>query len=310
VAQLSDARRPDFFIVGAPKCGTTAMTSYLGSHPQIFMPAAKELHFFGSDLDYRRRRQTEAEYLAAFAHARDAKRAGEASVGYLYSERAPHEILRFSPAADALIMLRDPIEMIQSQHAQELFMGQEDLEDLEAALAAEPDRARGRRIPAGSTQPYLLRYTWIARYAEHVARYLDAFGRERVHVTLFDDFSRDTSAAYADVVRFLGCDVGFRPEFPIVNQRKGARSTRLQRVVRDPPAILRSAARRAMPLGARVRLRHAFYRLNARDATMSPMSDTLRRQLRVEFAPDVRRLADLIGRDLTAWLPVEAESRP
>ena len=105
-------------------------------------------------------------------------------------------------------MLRDPIEMIQSQHAQELFMGQEDLEDLEA-VAAEPDRACGRRIPAGSTQPYC-RYTWIARYAEHVARYLDAFGRERVHVTLFDT-SRDTSAAYADVVRFLGCDVGFRP---------------------------------------------------------------------------------------------------
>jgi hypothetical protein len=310
MAPLSDGRRPDFFIVGAPKSGTTAMTSYLGSHPRIFMPAAKELHFFGSDLDYRRRRPTEAEYLAAFARAGDAKRAGEASVGYIYSERAPSEILRFSPAADALIMLRDPIEMIQSQHAQELFMGQEDIEDLEAALAAEPDRTRGRRIPPGSTQPYLLRYTWIARYADHVARYLDAFGRDRVHVTLFDDLRRDTAAAFLDVVRFLGCDDGFMPDFPIVNQRKGVRSTRLQRIVRDPPRTLRSAARRALPLAARVRLRHAFYRLNTRDATMSPMSDALRRQLRVEFAPDVRRLADLIGRDLTAWLPDEAESRP
>jgi Sulfotransferase domain len=306
---LSDARRPDFFIVGAPKCGTTAMASYLGRHPRIFMPAAKELHYFGSDLDYRRRRPTDAEYLAVFAHAGNAERAGEASVGYIYSERAPQEILDFSRASDALIMLRDPIEMIQSQHAQELFMGQEDIEDLEAALAAEPDRARGRRIPPGSTQPYLLRYTWIARYADHVGRYLDAFGRDRVHVTLFDDFTRDTPAAYAEVVRFLGCDDGFTPDFPIVNQRKGVRSARLQRIVRDPPGILRSAARRALPLGARVRLRHAFYGLNTRRATMSPMSDALRRQLRVEFAPDVRRLANLIGRDLTAWLPDEAESR-
>jgi hypothetical protein len=309
MAQLTDARRPDFFMVGAPKCGTTAMTSYLGRHPQIFMPAAKELHFFGADLDYRRRRPTEVEYLAAFANAADAKRAGEASVGYIYSKRAPREILDFSPRADILIMLRDPVEMIQSQHAQELFMGQEDITDLEAALAAEPDRASGRRIPAGSTQPYLLRYTWIARYADHVERYLDAFGRDRVHVTLFDDFTRDTPAAYADVVGFLGCDAGYRLDFPIVNQRKGVRSTTLQRIVRDPPGILRSAARRALPLAARVRLRHAFYRANTRRATVSPMSDALRRQLRTEFAPDVRRLADLIGRDLTAWLPNETDLR-
>ena len=308
MAQVSGERRPDFFIVGAPKCGTTAMASYLGQHPEIFMPAAKELHFFGSDLDYRRRRPTTAEYLAAFANAGDARRAGEASVGYIYSDRAPREIGEFSPGADILIMLRDPVQMIQSQHAQELFMGQEDIEDLEAALAAEPDRARGHRSPAGSTQPYLLRYTWLVRYADHVERYLDAFGRDRVHVTLFEDFQRDTPAAYAEVVRFLGCDPGFQPAFPIVNKRKGARSTVFQGIVRDPPRLLRSAARRALPLGARVRLRNVAYRLNARRATISPMSDATRRRLRAELAPDVRRLAGLIGRDLDAWLPSDTES--
>ena len=310
MARVSAERRPDFFIVGAPKSGTTAMASYLGQHPQIFMPVAKELHFFGSDLDYRRRRQTAAEYLAAFAGAGDAKRAGEASVGYIYSERAPAEIAEFSPTADILIMLRDPVEMVQSQHAQELFMGQEDIEDIEAALAAEPDRARGLRIPPGSTQPYLLRYTWIARYADHVERYLDAFGRDRLRVTLYDDFRNDTRAAYADVVGFLGCDAAFAPAFPVLNRRKGVRSAVFQRIVRDPPAIFRSTARRALPLAARVRLRNAFYRLNTRGETAPPMSDELRRQLRAEFAPDVRRLADLIGRDLGAWLPAENESRP
>jgi len=124
---MSGTRRPDFFIVGAPKCGTTAMATYLSDHPQIFMPVAKELHFFGSDLDYRRRRPTQAEYLAAFERGGQATRAGEASVGYLYSERAPTEILEFSPGADILIMLRDPVDMVRSQHSQELFMGQEDI---------------------------------------------------------------------------------------------------------------------------------------------------------------------------------------
>ena len=309
MARMSRHRRPDFLIVGAPKCGTTAMARYLGEHPQIFMPVSKELHYFGSDLDFRRRRPTTTEYLAAFAGSGDTKRAGEASVGYLYSERAPDEILEFSPGADILIMLRDPIEMIQSQHAQELFMGQEDIEDLESALAAEPDRAQGRRIPLNCTAPYSLRYTWMARYAEHVDRYLAKFGRARTHVTLFDDIRSDTAAAYADVVRFLGCDPTFVPPFPIVNERKSARSRAFQHVVRDPPATLRSAARRLLPIGARVRFRKALYRLNTRPADASPISEALRAQLRAEFAPEVRRLSDLIGRDLSAWLHDPGERR-
>jgi hypothetical protein len=44
-------RGPDFFIVGAPKCGTTAMAAYLSSHPEVFM-ARKEMHCFGSDLSF------------------------------------------------------------------------------------------------------------------------------------------------------------------------------------------------------------------------------------------------------------------
>jgi hypothetical protein len=310
MARMNGQPRPDFFIVGAPKCGTTAMSKYLGRHPQIFMPVAKELHYFGPDLDFLRRRPTTAEYLAAFAGAGNAKRAGEASIGYLYSTRAPAEILEFSPAADILIMLRDPIEMVQSQHAQMLFMGQDEIEDLELALAAEPERAMGRRIPPACTAPYLLRYTWMAEYADHVERYLAAFGRDHVHVTLFDDFRHDTATAYADVVRFLGCDPAFAPAFPVVNQRKSARSLKLQRLVRDPPAILRSAARRLLPLGARVRSRNALYRLNTRPAYLSPISEALRAQLRVEFAPGVRRLSDLIERDLSGWLPDSAASAP
>lgn len=300
---MTAARRPDFFIVGAPKCGTTAMARYLGEHPQIFMPVAKEMHYFGSDLDYRRRRPTRGEYMAAFADAGEARRVGEASIGYLYSVKAPAEILEFNPQADVLIMLRDPVEMVASQHAQELFMGHEDVVDVEQALVLEAERERGRRLPAGSTAPYLLRYAWLARYADHVERYLTAFGPDRVHVTVFDDLRRDTAAAFRDVVAFLGCDTGFVPDFPVVNPRKGARSRALQRIVRDPPKPLRDIARRLLPLGPRVRARNVLYRLNTRDTTVSQMSPDLKARLRAEFAPDVRRLQALIGRDLGAWLP-------
>jgi hypothetical protein len=94
-----------------------------------------------------------------------------------------------------------------------------------------------------------------------------------------------------------------------VNPRKGARSRTIQRVVRDPPQIIRTAARRLLPLRWRVRSRTALYRLNTRAADGTPMGDALRAQLRAEFASETRRLAHLIGRDLSAWSPRAVERR-
>src|SRR6476661_1903979 len=92
-------RRPDFFIVGAPKCGTTAMNDYLRQHPQIFMPERKDISYFGMDLKFERPRISGEEYLSLFRGANGALRVGESSVWYLYSRTSAQEIKSFSPAA-------------------------------------------------------------------------------------------------------------------------------------------------------------------------------------------------------------------
>lgn len=277
------------------------MDDYLRRHPQIYM-AVKELHYFGSDLAYNRRRPSEAEYRSAFAGVKDERRVGESSVGYLYSARAPDEIIEFSPAAQIVIMLRHPVDFISAQHAEQLFRDQEDVVDLGAAVAAEADRAALRRMPPQCEVPYALRYTWLARYADHVERYLDVFGRERVHVILFDDFVRDTPGTYARLLEFLGCASDFKPDFTVVNARKTARSRRFQQLVRTPPEVLRRAARKLMPLTIRSHVRQGLYRLNARSAERPRVSDELRARLLAETNPDTQRLAHLIDRDLSAWL--------
>ena len=78
-------RKPDVFIVGAPKCGTTSMYHYLRQHPDVFMPPKKEPHSFASDLDAPYFVRAEQEYLALFEEGAWAKRVGEASTWYLYS---------------------------------------------------------------------------------------------------------------------------------------------------------------------------------------------------------------------------------
>src|SRR5579872_3244504 len=102
---MKPIRKPDFFIVGAPRCGTTAMFDYLGKHPEIFGAALKEPHFFGSDIAYPRRPTLE-RYLSYFVGANGEKRVGEASTSYLFSKLAAAEIKEFSPSSRIIIMLR------------------------------------------------------------------------------------------------------------------------------------------------------------------------------------------------------------
>ena len=140
-ATFSPRHRPDLFLVGAPKCGTTAFSDYLSQHPDIFM-ARKEMHFFGADLRFAPHfyRRDEAEYLAQFAARNNQRRVGEASVWHLFSKTAAAEIKAFSPEARIIVMLREPVEMMYSLFHYFRFDGNENLPTFEAALNAELSR--------------------------------------------------------------------------------------------------------------------------------------------------------------------------
>jgi len=113
-------RKPDLFIVGAPRSGTTALYEYLRSHPDIFMCTPKEPNYFSFDMNRPRAANTEEEYLRLFKNAHE-KVAGEASVWYLYSKVAIAEIMRFNPDAKIIAMVRSPIDWFRSWHAHRFF---------------------------------------------------------------------------------------------------------------------------------------------------------------------------------------------
>ena len=179
------------------------MYVYLREHPDIYLPAKKELYYFGSDLQVRRPRRSINEYLAFFSEAKARQVIGTAHVWALFSTRAAAEIRAFNPAAKIIIMLRRPTEMIFALHSESLYNGNEDLEDFEAALDAEVDRKAGRRIPRRAHLPDGLLYREVANYPDQVERYLQAFGRRAVHVVLFDDFVSDTARTYQSTLEFL-----------------------------------------------------------------------------------------------------------
>jgi len=293
---------PSFFIVGAPKCGTTSLNDYLRQHPGLFIPARKELHYFGSDLTFTKtQRPTREEYLAHFAAAQPGQIAGEASVWYLFSQLAAKEIHDFSPEAKIIIMLRSPADMLYSLHSQYLFESNEDLSDFSAALAAEEDRSQGRRLPPGSNYREELLYRRVARFAEQVRRYLDVFSREQIRVIDFDDFSRDTPRIFSETLQFLGVDPTFQCQFEVRNPNKQVHSKSLHSFLNNPGrlAILLG---RLFPTTLRRGLVNRLKRANSPAAPRPPLDAALRTELNREFAPEVAALGEMLGRDFSRWL--------
>src|ERR1700688_439010 len=166
-------RVPEFFVIGNPKSGTTALYKMLRQHPQIFMPDFKEPRFFAPDAQVRApkagqttvRPRTLEAYKALFAAARPDQLAGDGSPQYLRSPEAAARIAEQRPDARIIAILREPVSYLRSYHTDSVKSNLEDERDLGAAMALEAERRAGRRLPPGIENP-----AWLL-YSEHV-RYL------------------------------------------------------------------------------------------------------------------------------------------
>ena len=109
-----------------------------------------------------------------------------------------------------------------AQHNQLIFNVIEDIPDFAEALAAEPERRAGRRLPPGPINVENLFYRHSVQFSEQLERYFDVFGRENVHVMLFDDLRRDGAREVRGVLEFLGVDPSLAAA-PPTRQREPAR---------------------------------------------------------------------------------------
>jgi len=292
-------RKPNFFIVGAPRCGTTSLWTYLKGHPDVFMSAEKELYFFDSDLwEWKKPAPSPGEYLSHFSEAAGQKIVGEASPSYLRSQRAAKGIKAFSPGAQIIIMLRNPLDVMHSLHSSAIH-GFELIRDLEAALEADAGRTGRERIG----------YREFTDFPEQVQRYLDLFGHDHVHTIIFHDLGGKTDAVCQSVLRFLEIRSDFAAEFPWINSNKRVRNMRLQTILRRPPKGLRAISRVLVPQWLRPRVQQVLLNSNLVVRSKSPMDPKLRRQLQREFEPKVEQLSKLLGRDLSGWCEPRGEER-
>lgn len=305
---MSQAVEPTFFMVGAARAGTTSMYEYLRSHPQIYMPstvAGKEPSFFCElvppwatkyrDLD---------SYLSLFAKGRRFAAVGDASTNYLVAPESAGRIRERYPQAKIIMILRHPVQRAHSLYRYICAWGFEDAPTFEKGLAREAGRLNNRRfIEEWQLLYHAFLYYHSGLYADQVARYLDAFPREQVHIILFDDMRKDLLGTIQGVYRFLGVDPDFEPDLDARNASQFPVSVRFQAFVSKrwnahplyPRGPVRRRDKTHYPIAMTINNMLGAYRKER-------MHPETRRELTARFASDIAKTGALIGRNLDHWV--------
>jgi hypothetical protein len=317
-ARAAQGRVPDFFIVGQPKSGTTALYEMLRSHPQIYMPDVKEPLFFASDLRPQLQMQasdpdrrpvfpaTYDEYLSLFDAARAEQRVGEASSSYLRSRVAASAIAQTQPAARIIAILREPASLLRSLHLQRLQEHVETEPDLAKAISLEDPRRQGKRLPRHVVHPQMLLYSEFIRYTEQLRRYHAMFAPEQMTILIYDDFRGENERTVRGVLRFLDVDDTFPIKTLEANPTIAIRSARLDRMSRSMQAgrgAITGPAKTMVKSLTSQRLRQeVLYPLRRRVLYRAapPADERFMKELRRRFRGEVIALSEHLDRDLIA----------
>lgn len=288
--------KPNLYLVGAPKCGTTSMHNYLRTHPSVFLAEPKEPWFFNDDMTARNYTSFE-EYESLFEGVDDQDIVGEGSTLYLYSNNAVPNILRYNPAARFIVMLRNPVDMVESWHSQLLYSQTESEERLSVAWKLQEARMRGQHIPSRCRDPQLLQYAHICSLGEQLRRLLRHAGNSRTQIIFLEDLKRHPKRVYNEVLDFMNVADDNRKNFPQYNQRKETRSRWVSKAVKS---IGNVAEKLGVPSGTGILA--PICRLNTKPRKVGQVTESFRQYLKSYFEEDVEILADLTGRNLEHWL--------
>lgn len=256
---------PNFVVVGAPRSGTTSLWHYLRAHPDVFMAPSKELRFFNSDAVA----GGLDEYRANFKGWRGERAVGEASPQYMYSTDAMRRMVELLPDARLIVVLRSPVDRAYSDYWLRAATGQE-------------HRSFPEVIAAGGSV-----YVKRGRYLPFLQQVCELYPRAALRIELFEELVGSPGSVYRSVCEHLGVAPDFVP--PALGKQTNSfvrfRSLRFRKFHRRLPD----------------RLRKVVGRLNATKDEYPEMDGALRTELHASFRDDNERLANWLGRDLSAW---------
>jgi len=286
---------PNFFIVGAPKAGTTSLYEYLKDIPGIFMSPVKEPNYFSitilDDNHELNPIRNKTEYLNLFRAVNEEKIIGEASTYYLSDVKAPELIHRVSPGAKILISLRDPAEREYSHFLMEekyLKTNNSFHEELENELINYKT----------SQKNYALKY---GLYADNIKRYIDIFGKNQVKIIIFEEWITSVEKTIRQILKFLELPDSLIDhsslsynEYKIIRGKISKQILQSKRISKIAKAIMTKSQRDS--------LREKLYKRRNKPE----MREEDRKILKKFYQDDVKKLQKIIGQKL-CWKNFDLE---
>lgn len=266
------------------------------------MAPLKEPHFLSTDLPGLREVETDDAYMALFEDG-GMRLCGEASASYLYSRAAIPAAVARNSAARVIVLLRNPVDAAHALHQELTYNLSESETDFPRAWQLQEARQQGHHIPRSCREPAMLQYRAVYRYADQIPRLLECVPAHQVLVLLFDTLTANPRDVYERVLSLLGVEDDGRDTFPRVNAAKSLRSRALSQAHRSGPPVLgplyRPMKRAANAMG--LYPSHLLARWNVASRQRAPLSASFRRELLVEFEPDIRAVEETVARSLPEW---------
>jgi len=309
---IDDEIKSNTFIVGAPKCGTTSLYTWLKQHPDVFMPEyIKEPGYFCTDFHEESKQNNSFDYFAApteekykelFQDAAGHDIIGEASAMYLHSEVTAENIAEFNPQAKIIIMLRVPVQQMHSFYYQSVKTGMETATSFRQALKLQDKRAEGQNLPK-NRYPSSYQYFDIANYHKQIERFYDSFPESQIKVVLLDDMKKDAEKVYTETLRFLGLDIpSNKPSLSNANPGKVPRSMLINNLIKNPGFGTKKFVKKLLPEKAKRNVKGFLNTFLVKDGGRPKLDQKLRQRLKRQHKENVEITSELIDRDLvTKW---------
>ncbi|MGQ0622270.1 MAG: sulfotransferase family protein [Panacagrimonas sp.] len=272
--------RPNFLVIGTYRAGTTWLHEVLRQHPQVFLPAEKELMFFNRHYD-----RGIDWYERLYADWKGQKVVGEICPTYLSFEPAAARIAKDLPGARLVAILRKPSEQVASHYQLRRSRG-----ILKGSLEQEIER-----------DPVLLD---TVQYHRHLERFCDAVGPERVTILFYDDLMGSPKDFLDGIYALLGIDPFYPASMEMKeNASRVPRIKLVEKLINVPAAALRKRGMlKTKALLKQMGVVQALRRFNTHAPKRNGVSEEVLARVAERTAADRLKLGAMTGRDLSGWL--------
>lgn len=299
--------KPNFFLVGWPKTGSTSLHYYLSQHPDVFMSKIKESYFFCTDIiresdeinagvNYKFR--TEESYQTVFDGYAQEKILGESSVFYIVSKEAAQNIKSYAPDAKILVIIREPVELISSWFFYLNFHARESSGSLQEALKLQEDRKNLINLPENTHSPIHLQYDNLVDFPTHLKRLFKHFKRENIKIIIYDDFKEQKEKTVQDIFNFLSVDPEFTPDYAKKNVSRQVKFKKVKYEFDKRKRVLSNVLQKIGVLKNGNFLHRAYLNLFSTPDQRRQISDIEKKKLKEKYYPLVKETSELIGVNL------------